>query len=50
MFRGDIFDARFGREPFWSINSGKNPARIVARQSVVPNLFVHPAPGPPWHG
>ena len=38
--RGDVFDARFGREPFWSIKSGSHPARIVARQSVVPNLFV----------
>ena len=38
--RGEVFDARFGREPFWSIRSGQNPARIVARQSVVSNLFV----------
>ncbi|WP_203292594.1 hypothetical protein [Maricaulis parjimensis] len=38
--RGEVFDARFGREPFWSIKSGENPARIVARQSVVSNLFV----------
>ena len=38
--RGQAFDARFGRDPFWTIVADGAPARIVARESVVPNLFV----------
>lgn len=38
--QGPVFDARFGREPFWRIEAGEAPARIVARESVAPNLFV----------
>lgn len=38
--RGPAFDAGFGRTPFWSLQSNGAPARIVARQSVIANLFV----------
>ena len=38
--RGQAFDAGFGRDPFWSIQSGGQPARIIARESAVSNLFV----------
>lgn len=38
--RGQAFDAGFGRDPFWSISAGGERARIVARESVVGNLFV----------
>jgi hypothetical protein len=38
--QGPAFDARFGREPFWRFSADPRQARIVARESVVPNLFV----------
>lgn len=38
--QGQAFDARFGRDPFWTLATDGQPARIVARESVVPNLFV----------
>lgn len=38
--QGPVFDAGLGREPFWSLRTGIGRARIVARQSVVANLFV----------
>ncbi|WP_417482052.1 hypothetical protein [Maricaulis sp.] len=38
--QGPAFDAALGREPFWALKTGRGRARIVARQSVVPNLFV----------
>ena len=38
--QGPVFDASLGREPFWSLKTGTGRARIVARQSVVANLFV----------
>ncbi|MHA6289515.1 P-loop NTPase family protein [Maricaulis sp. CAU 1757] len=37
---GPAYDASFGRPPFWSLKTTGKPARIVARQSVVRNLFV----------
>ena len=37
---GPVFDAALGREPFWALQTVTGRARIVARQSVVPNLFV----------
>tara|TARA_R110002073_G_scaffold6071_5_gene36687 strand:- start:11679 stop:12308 length:630 start_codon:yes stop_codon:yes gene_type:complete len=38
--QGPAFDAALGREPFWTLQTGAGRARIVARQSVVANLFV----------
>lgn len=38
--QGQAFDASFGRSPFWTVRSGEGRARIVARRSVVPNLYV----------
>ncbi len=38
--QGPAFDAALGREPFWALQTGAGRARIVARQSVVANLFV----------
>lgn len=38
--QGPVFDAALGREPFWALKTGTGRARIVARQSVVANLFV----------
>lgn len=39
--QGQAFDAGFGRDPFWSLTTqGGEQARIIARQSVVPNLYV----------
>lgn len=38
--QGPAYDAALGREPFWSLRTTAGRARIVARQSVVANLFV----------
>mgnify|MGYP000040923205 CR=1 FL=1 len=38
--QGPVFDARFGRDPFWTIRPADAPARIVARESTAQNLFV----------
>ncbi|SDM47355.1 hypothetical protein [Maricaulis salignorans] len=38
--QGPAFDAALGRDPFWALQTGAGRARIVARQSVVANLFV----------
>lgn len=38
--QGQVYDSGFGRTPFWSIKTKGDRARIVARQSVIPNLFV----------
>ncbi|WP_417495837.1 hypothetical protein [Maricaulis sp.] len=38
--QGPAFDAALGRDPFWALQTGTGRARIVARQSVVANLFV----------
>lgn len=39
--QGQAFDAGFGREPFWSLSTQDGEkARIIARQSAVPDLFV----------
>tara|TARA_R110000868_G_scaffold4567_3_gene28630 strand:+ start:2761 stop:3390 length:630 start_codon:yes stop_codon:yes gene_type:complete len=38
--QGPVFDASLGRDPFWALKTGTGRARIVARQSVIPNLFV----------
>lgn len=38
--QGQPFDASFGRDPFWTVRSGQGRARVVARRSVVPNLYV----------
>lgn len=37
---GQPFDAGFGRDPFWTVRSGQGRARVVARRSAVPNLYV----------
>lgn len=37
---GPVFDAGFGRTPFWSLQLEAGRARVVARQSTVANLFV----------
>jgi Mrp family chromosome partitioning ATPase len=38
--RGPVFDAGFGRTPFWSLQTVGGRARVVARQSVVSNMYV----------
>ena len=38
--QGATYDATFGRTPFWSLQTEGGRARIVSRQSVIPNLFV----------
>jgi Mrp family chromosome partitioning ATPase len=38
--QGPVFDAGFGRTPFWSLRGENGRARVIARQSVVRDLFV----------
>ncbi|BDW99149.1 hypothetical protein [Maricaulis maris] len=39
--QGQAYDAGFGRDPFWSLTTQDGErARIIARQSAAPNLFV----------
>ena len=38
--QGTAFDARFGRSPFWQFQTQGGQARVIARRSVVPNLYV----------
>jgi len=38
--QGQVYDAGFGRTPFWTIKTNGDRARIIARESVIPNLFV----------
>jgi Mrp family chromosome partitioning ATPase len=38
--QGATFDAGFGRAPFWTLRGEGGRARIVARQSVIRDLFV----------
>lgn len=37
---GGTYDATFGRTPFWSVQTDGGRARVVARQTVIENLFV----------
>lgn len=38
--QGSPFDARFGRTPFWTLRCEQGRARVVARQTAAPNLYV----------